>query len=671
MISTINIDSFLRRNALYLPGEERSDIPGRQTARLLNVLNVCGFAPEKYVVPYLNVLSDAATEQLIEAFVHLYRLDAEWEANAADFAAQPLSDSHSGLRPLGRYTDFDVDCELEKLLTARTPPGEDDKEDITSFLTLRPMFRPEGAMPSAERRIIAAFAVLNRQDDGGMDFLANIDDLLRLMWYPVTESGRLIRPKLVRDLYDYCYLDIDKAMKLKATRPACRRAARWIETLPQRAAEICESMHPHRGMWVRAIRALRLPEMARRYKLPKLAEVLDLFYRGDYEVWGGKVDAAVAAGDSREAARLLKQRPGAFARRLFSLALTLDSDVICTAFEEVADKVSLRLLYSLDQAADGWFFHMERTIIVPGCKSVSIAANRHLLSSGRTAADEVHERITRAIAKAIMTHYAKADIAEGTRIYIDPELSALKLPVGDRTNTMSALGRVTSGTSFPVKADRVTVFIHWGVGMPAQHYDMDLSAFIVGDDKELQIAYYNLEHNNIARHSGDYIDIPDQVGAAEYVTLDIPGLLHEGYSYALFSVNAYSVPRLADTLMAGWLSADSPFSLDANQGVSYNPADVEQLITFPTAGVARGTIFAALDLEARRMIWMQINNSAQTMRDYTSDVIWGYLRQLESKYSYADALRLLAQARHLEIVDNIAAADLAVTGANVDSLPLF
>ena len=44
--------------------------------------------------------------------------------------------------------------------------------------------------------------------------------------------------------------------------------------------------------------------------------------------------------------------------------------------------------------------------------------NCHLLSSG-PAADEVHERITCAIAKGIMTHYAKADIAEGTRI-IDP-----------------------------------------------------------------------------------------------------------------------------------------------------------------------------------------------------------------------------------------------------------
>lgn len=671
MTSTINIDSFLRRNALYLPGDERSDTPGRHTARLLNVLNVCGFAPEKYVVPYLNALSDEATEELIEAFVNLYRLDADWEAKSPDFAATPFPESHREQRRLGRYTDFDVDCELEKLLTSRTAPGEDEKEDITTFLTLRPKFRPEGAMTSPERRIIAAFAVLNQQDDGGMDFLSNIDDLLRLMWYPVTESGRLMRPKVARKLYDYCYLDIDKAMKLKATRRACRRAARWIETLPQRAAEICESMHPHRGMWVRAIRALRLPEMARRYKLPKVAEVLDLFYRGDYEVWAGKVDEAVAAGDSLEAARLLKQRPGAFARRLFSLALTLDSDVICTAFEEVADKVSLRLLYSLTQAADGWFFNMERTIIVPGCKSVSIAANRHLLGTERNVATEVHMRIANAIANAIMTHYAKADIAEGTRIYIAPELSDLKLPVGDRTDTVSALGRVTSGTSFPVKAERLTVFIHWGKGMPAQHYDMDLSAFIVGDGKELQIAYYHLEHNNIARHSGDYIDIPDQVGAAEYVTLDIPGLLHEGYSYALFSVNAYSVPRLADTLMAGWLSADSPFSMDANQGVSYNPADVEQLITFPTAGVARGTVFAVLDLEARRMVWLQINNSAQTIHNYTSDVIWGYLRQLESKYSYADALRLLAQARNLEIVDNIADSDLAVTVANVDSLPLF
>ena len=314
-------------------------------------------------MPYLNVLSDAATEQLIEAFVHLYRLDAEWEANAADFAAQPLSDSHSGLRPLGRYTDFDVDCELEKLLTARTPPGEDDKEDITSFLTLRPMFRPEGAMPSAERRIIAAFAVLNRQDDGGMDFLANIDDLLRLMWYPVTESGRLIRPKLVRDLYDYCYLDIDKAMKLKATRPACRRAARWIETLPQRAAEICESMHPHRGMGTPSA-----PFAFRRWR--GAASCLS---------WPRFSTSSIAATTRCGAARSTRPLPPATAAKPHGCSnsaprLRAAAFLACAHPRQRRDmhglrgsgrKVSLRLLYSLDQAADGWFFHMERTIIVP------------------------------------------------------------------------------------------------------------------------------------------------------------------------------------------------------------------------------------------------------------------------------------------------------------------
>ena len=66
------------------------------------------------------------------------------------------------------------------------------------------------------------------------------------------------------------------------------------------------------------------------------------------------------------------------------------------------------------------------------------------------------------------------------------------------------------------------------------------------------------------------------------------------------------------------------------------------------------------------MIWMQINNSAQTISATTpSDVIWGYLQRQPGVevLLYADALRLLAQARHLEIVDNIAAADLAVTGA--------
>ena len=78
------------------------------------------------------------------------------------------------------------------------------------------------------------------------------------------------------------------------------------------------------------------------------------------------------------------------------------------------------------------------------------------------------------------------------------------------------------------------------------------------------------------------------------MTLDIPGVFCTKVTATrFFSVNAYSVPRLPTPSMAGWLSADSPsLSLDANQGVSYNPADVEQLITFPTR-VARHNLRGA------------------------------------------------------------------------------
>ena len=57
----------------------------------------------------------------------------------------------------------------------------------------------------------------------------------------------------------------------------------------EKAAEI---MNPQRGMWVRMIRALRLPEYSKRKGFDALAQLLDVFYNKNYTTWLGKVNAA-------------------------------------------------------------------------------------------------------------------------------------------------------------------------------------------------------------------------------------------------------------------------------------------------------------------------------------------------------------------------------------------
>ena len=109
-------------------------------------------------------------------------------------------------------------------------------------------------------------------------------------------------------------------------------------------------------------------------------------------------------------------------------------------------------------------------------------------------------------------------------MYVDPRLDDIPVAVADRTATVQDTSCALPGTMFPVEGDAVRLFMQWGEGLPAQHLDMDLSCRICfGDGKAEACAFYRLQATG-ARHSGDIREIPDRVGTAEYIELQLSEL---------------------------------------------------------------------------------------------------------------------------------------------------
>ena len=108
-------------------------------------------------------------------------------------------------------------------------------------------------------------------------------------------------------------------------------------------------------MWVRFVRALRLAEMARKPGFERLRQLLDRFYRQDYDVWAGQVERSREAGDRERTLQLLRQRPGLFARSLFATMLRFGPQPVVDAFGQVADQVPPRLLLSLGYQSQLYF----------------------------------------------------------------------------------------------------------------------------------------------------------------------------------------------------------------------------------------------------------------------------------------------------------------------------
>ena len=509
----------------------------------------------------------------------------------------------------------------------------------------------------------------------GMRLLKTPTDILRYFWYEKTGQVKIIEPKVLveheRKVNRHRWMPADKsekaaeekreALKLKYDRKHCRMAAIWLNAIPMNAQQASENMNPKRGMWVRMIHALRLGEYSRRKGFEHLAEILDVFYKQDYTTWAGRLDQAQRDNHADEVLAMLCTRPGLFARCLFSTMLRFGKDKTLAAFETVTDQLPARLLLSLGNTADGWF-DAERTRVARPITGGTHPVQPHPLlwlykeEERMAMAKAVNDVFTHAMKK----RYASQETNSKT-IYIDPKLYDIPVSVGDRSTTIQDTACALQGTRFKVEGDSVRLFMQWGKGLPAQHLDMDLScAIAMSDGIVFECAYYSLTAPG-AKHSGDIIHIPDQVGAAEYIELTLPELERAGAKYVSFTCNAYSNGALSPNLMVGWMNSAYPMTISNETGVAYDPSCVQHLVRISESNLSKGMVFGVLDVAAREIYWLEMPFMGQTVHDLDLKTMEALLKRLKEKLSIGQLLDLKREAQGLILVDTPEKADEVYT----------
>lgn len=551
----------------------------------------------------------------------------------------------SSMKVLELWSQPELVALLRSLLESKVPLNATATDNLRLLMMAFPV--PDDVeIPVKENRILVADIFWQRGDlEDALNMLKTPTDLLRMVWYGRTGSLRIVPPRVYRKLHDAVNRDgafhsdprggveaVLAKLPLKFKRTQCKLVARWFCSLSASPESLCEDMHKHRGMWVRMIRALRLAEYARKAGMDKLALLLDLFYRGDYRVWQGSVNRAVAEGNADEAFALLAERPGVFARSLFALIGRFGVERTLKAFEPVLPSVAPRILLSMSSLAEEYFFAIgeSRSVGAPGFKKVVAKLPMGVCDMS------VDERAAAIV--AINELYVKAmeiRFASGPKpaapVYIAPELFDIPVPVGERTTVASDLPPAYQGQRFKVEGDDVRLFLQWGQGLPAQHLDMDLSAKLVKDDGySRECAYYDLSFDG-ARHSGDIREIPDQVGTAEYVELNIPILVNEGWKYAVFTCNAYSSATLDPRLVVGWMSSANPMAVSDSTGVAYDPSTVQHMVRISCGNLMRGLVFGFLDLIERTIYWVEIPQTSRVAAQLSTSEIEAYIRRLKAR----------------------------------------
>ena len=584
----------------------------------------------------------------------------------------------SKLKELRLYTLPDMEQLFQSLISSPTPL---DATQLDSLKLLLGEFDipEEMEIPMKETVMVVIQSGERKVESGklelGLRYLKTPTDILRYFWYEKTGQVKIIEPKTLvehaRKIHRHHWLPADKSaqaaeekrreLKLKYDRKRCRLAATWLNAVPMPARQAAENMNPKRGMWVRMIHALRLGEYARKTGFEHLAEILDVFYKQDYTTWAGQLDQAQKEHRADEVLSMLKARPGMFARCLFSTMLRYGKDQTLNAFKTVIDSLPARLVLSLGNAADGWFDTNRTRVARPITGGTHPVTPHPLLGVYSEEERKAMARSVNDLYADTMKHRFAQQTTNAKTIYIDPKLYDIPVSIGDRSTTIQDTACALQGTRFKVEGDSVRLFMQWGKGLPAQHLDMDLScAIAMGDGRVFECAYYNLTAPG-AKHSGDIIHIPDQVGAAEYIELTLPELEQAGARYVSFTTNAYSNGAIAPNLMVGWMNSAYPMTVSDETGVAYDPSCVQHLVRISEANLSKGLVFGVLDVAAREIYWLEMPFMGQTVRDLDLKTMEALLKRLQEKLSIGQLLDLKREAQGLTLVDDPDTADEAYT----------
>lgn len=390
-----------------------------------------------------------------------------------------------------------------------------------------------------------------------------------------------------------------------------------------------------------------------------ISALLDCFYNKRYEVFAEKVEKARNEKDADTAFALLKQRPGIFARSLFSNMLLFGWKPTLKHFEDITEKVPLRLLFTLSMYAEDYFspFH-DKTVHPLGTGTVrGIGPNKHIAEYHGNSLKAMIRGVQKVTVKAMEKYYAKSEELKDKKIWIDEQLYNVPLSIGERSATIQDTSCALPGTVFPVLGNEIRLFLQWGVGLPAQQLDMDLSCAMIGIGKEYECAYYQLTVPG-AQHSGDIREIPDNVGTAEYIELDIPKLKQEGIKFVVFTCNAYSAGSLSPNLMVGWMDSKQKMKVSEATGVSYDPSTVQHLVRIGETNLAKGLVFGVLRVDTNEILWLEMPFGGQTIRSVNAESLSALLKKFDARIKIGEALAMKAKAQQGIVTENGKEAEL-------------
>jgi hypothetical protein len=396
------------------------------------------------------------------------------------------------------------------------------------------------------------------------------------------------------------------------------------------------------GRWLRLGEILHVGEYKTRF--PKAYEAFDMLRNAADEIqtYESKVQEALTDADKDEHALqtalwLLSKKPGVFARKLDFLLRNYDNQVVLTAFEKIATKVSKKVLWELYNHFLNRDSSKPRMIMIKGKKSIKKAL-KELSPMDKITINKIQNTIL----KCVSYHFGQLESLGN--VWIDQKLKKIPLPTAMRSVNTSVKTYVR-GTRIPFNENAKVIrpYIHWF----DQYGNEDLDLSVGFYTKNLQgvdhLSYTNLKIESFnSCHSGD---VRQRRGAcAEYVDIDIATCLKMGVRYAMVQVHNFQnrpMHSMKDCVF-GMMEREFPES-----NLVFVPKTITNAVA--VANESSTVCIAVLDLQEKEYIWLDLELQSRGLANIEStkseigQIIRGVINS--ESLSVYDILLLHAQSR--------------------------
>ncbi|MCA9805604.1 MAG: TerD family protein [Cyanobacteria bacterium HKST-UBA02] len=373
-----------------------------------------------------------------------------------------------------------------------------------------------------------------------------------------------------------------------------RPERRMLLSAMEAQATLAEDMIRHKERYKRLGEKLHPGEYRKRY--PRVYEAFEALRKDRVvETFDRKLEMLLLAGDIDSLVKLLKGRPGVFARRLDQLLrLAGDgADRVGFAFKDVIDRVPTPLLIQIGHHFAHRREHRPFRVFLPkGNMTRAQVAENKLPELSETACLLIEGVCREALLKRF------AELPPLGACFVDEGLRDFTVPFALRSAS-KALRTVARGSRLTLpESDTLRFFLWWKNGR--QRTDLDLSAAMFDEDFRYidVLSYYNLK-NFGGHHSGDIVDAPN--GASEFIDVSIARLRERNVRFIVMTVHSFTRQPMKDLpeCFAGWMARSKP-----NSGEVFEARTVVD--RFDLSGDTRIALPVIFDIERRQAVWTDL-----------------------------------------------------------------